>query len=258
MCDNNIDNYFTVGAGAYSGCTYCCVKGEYAPALQKMVYLNHRAFLPEIDMLCRATENFPTGTFTDTPQPKTMAFVDEAIGKVVGTTSNAQKKEILQSTGCKGPYSLRRLPYHNRYLNTPVEPMHVIKGIAEHVVKLLSGIEDSLKVRREEEHRQRFRSTWVRSGCEKFHLPSAPFSLSRDEMAVANGRAMSIIVPAGVDWRRRKLFDRKSLCYVKSVEWRLVLSSGILKYCIRGLLGEQQRNTLFELCDGVSALLAYD
>lgn len=140
MCDNNIDNYFTVGAGAYSGCTYCYVRGEYAPALQKMVYLNHRAFLPEIDKLCRATENFSTGTFTDTPQPKIMAFVDEAIGKVVG---NAQKKEILQSTGCKGPYSLRRLPYHNRYLNTPVEPMHAIKGIAEHVVKLLSGTESS-------------------------------------------------------------------------------------------------------------------
>lgn len=46
--------------------------------------------------------------------------------------------------------------------------------------------------------------------------------------------------------------------YVKTVEWRLVLSSGILKYCIRGLLGEQQRNTLFELCDVVSALFAYD
>ena len=30
--------------------------------------------------------------------------------------------------------------------------------------------------------------------------------------------------------------------------------SGILKYCIRGVLGDEQRCTLFELCDVISAL----
>ena len=37
-----------------------------------------------------------------------------------------------------------------------------------------------------------------------------------------------------------------------------MLSSGILKYCIRGILGEKQRKALFELCDVVAALLSYD
>ena len=75
-------------------------------------------------------------------------------------------------------------------------------------------------------------------------------------MAVGNNHALSIYVPTGMDWKRRKLFDLKSLGYVKSIEWKHVLCSGILKYCIRGLLGEQQR-TLFELGDVLAALLDY-
>lgn len=41
---------------------------------------------------------------------------------------------------------------------------------------------------------------------------------------------------------------------MKSVHWRHILVSGILKFCIRGLLGEKQRHTLFELCDVISCL----
>ena len=41
---------------------------------------------------------------------------------------------------------------------------------------------------------------------------------------------------------------------MKSVHWRYILVSGILKFCIRGLLGEKQRHTLFELCDVISCL----
>ena len=34
------------------------------------------------------------------------------------------------------------------------------------------------------------------------------------------------------------------------------MASGILKYCIRGLLGPFQRKTIFELCDVMSPLLS--
>lgn len=43
--------YVYVGAGAYAGCAYCTIKGEYAKELNKMVYLNHRSFLPKDDLL---------------------------------------------------------------------------------------------------------------------------------------------------------------------------------------------------------------
>lgn len=36
---------------------------------------------------------------------------------------------------------------------------------------------------------------------------------------------------------------------MKSVQWKHVLELGILKYCIRELLGPFQRKTIFELCD---------
>ena len=223
-----------------------------------MVYLNHRAFLPSVDLLHKDGRNFPGADSSERPAPKTMEFINEANGKVAAATTDVNRKKIFQESGCKGPYSLIKLPSHDRYLNTPVEPMHLIKNIAEHIVKLLSGIEDSLKVRQEEKSRKRFRTAWVKSGHESEPLPQAPFSLSQQEMSVEKNRALSVVVPAGIDWKRRKLFDRKSLGYIKSIEWKHVLSSGILKYCIRGLVGEKQRKALFELCDVVAALLAYD
>lgn len=41
---------------------------------------------------------------------------------------------------------------------------------------------------------------------------------------------------------------------MKSSQWRLLLTSGILKYCLRGLFRDLQRKTLFELCDVVAVL----
>ena len=54
-----------------------------------------------------------------------------------------------------------------------------------------------------------------------------------------------------------QLFSKVNLGRMKSIEWRLVLLEGILKYCLRGLLGDLQRRTLFELCD-VVVLLSSD
>jgi len=87
-----------------------------------------------------------------------MKYIDEANAEYV-VTPNKDKKVLCQKTGCKGPYSLRRLPFHDCYMNTPVEPMHLMKNIAEHIVKMVSGISDSAKVRKEEEHRKRFRDS---------------------------------------------------------------------------------------------------
>ena len=35
-------------------------------------------------------------------------------------------------------------------MNTPVEPMHLLKDVVENLVRLLAGVTDTLKVRREE------------------------------------------------------------------------------------------------------------
>ena len=153
------------------------------------------------------------------PKPKTQAYIDWANGSYSAAVTNKERIKLARETGCKGPYSLRRLPHHDRYLSTPVEPVHLLKNVAERIVHTLNGIKDSLKVRREEE-RGRFRNTWVATGNEKRPLPDAPFSLKPNEVVIADKRLLSIKVPHGTDWKCQKLFDKSISSHMKSVHWR--------------------------------------
>ena len=224
-----------------------------------MVYLQHRAFLPSVDKLRSDRKNFPCKkVLKSQPTPKTMNYVDAANGRLSAAVSQSEKKKIHQETGCKGSYALRRLPHHDRYLNTPVEPMHLFKNLAEHIVKLLSGFSDTEKVRNEEQNRSHFKDVWITSettpeGKAKKFVPQAPFSLSKSDLSIGNNRALTVKAPSGTDWRPCRLFH-KSAFRMKSNEWKHVLASGILKFCIRGLLGDAQRKTLYEFCDVISLL----
>ena len=80
------------------------------------------------------------------------------------------KTLIAQKTGCKGTHSLSRLPNHNQVLSTPPEPMHLFKNIAGHLVGLLVVCKDSVRVRKEEKHRNRFKAIWIG----KNHKPGQP------------------------------------------------------------------------------------
>ena len=222
------------------------MKGEYSRQLNKMVYLHHRSFLQPHDPLHRDRELFPHQT--DPRQPplmKSMDFIDQANGKYASAlTIDGRKKEVRKS-GCKGTYALRKLPGHDRVLMTPVEPMHLIKNIAEHVVLLISGMEDSKKVRLEEQHRGRFESAWISRNTKQ--LPPAPFVLTAMEKKMANARAQLVRVTTGFDWKPRGFFAKGA--HMKSHEWKQIMCAGILKFCLRGLLGKTQRMTLFVLCD---------
>ena len=70
--------------------------------------------------------------------------MDEANDAYTSAKGTREKIGKARITGCKGSYSLRKLPLHDRILNTPVDPMHLVKNIAEHCVKFITGIEDSL------------------------------------------------------------------------------------------------------------------
>ena len=257
FCHNHCVNQLFIGAGAYSGCAYCAQKGEYSRALSKIVYLEHRSFLPRGDPLRLDARNFPTKSVCNSfpPRNKTQEFVDHANGQYLSVLTKEARTALAQQTGCKGLYALRRLPYHDRHINTPVEPMHLVKNISEHIVMLISGSEDSAKARNEEQLCGRFASSWLIQGQgSKSILPPAPYRLSKPDCKIANQRALSIRTPHGFDWTSREIFTDK--IHMKSVQWKHVLASGILKYCIRGLLGLFQRKTIFELCDVVSLLLS--
>ena len=91
-----------------SGCSYCTIKGKYSN-LSKTVYLNHRSFLPPVDIdilrQTQADKDFPSKALP-LPEAKTMKYVDKANGMFTGAKKKEDKDLLLQETGCKGPYSL--------------------------------------------------------------------------------------------------------------------------------------------------------
>ena len=83
---------------------------------------------------------------------------------------------------------------------TLVEPMHLVKNIAEQLVLLVSGIQDSRKVHLEEQMRGGFPSAGVPPGSKL--LPPATFVLSSSERKLASTRA-ELCVTAGFVWKPR-------------------------------------------------------
>ena len=165
----------------------------------------------------------------------------------VWKASDVKRKKLSRTSGCKGNCVLRALPYHNRITNTPDEPMHLIKNIAEHLVHLLCVVEDSKHVHEEERIRNHFESSWV-TACEQFyHLL---FSLSWDQIILPNDRERSICVPSMFDLWPRDVFT--------SSKWKEIICSGILKFFTRDLLGPWQQLTLYLLCDVVTHLCSHD
>ena len=134
--------------------------------------------------------------------------------------------------------------------------MHVLKNVAERIVKLLSGVTDTLKVRQDEQKRNRFRSSWIQNSNGEGSAvitPPAPFSFSKESLVLANKRSLNVKSPSSVGWKPSKLFG-KDASHLNSNQWKHVIASGILKFCTRGLLGTLQEQTLMELCDVVSIL----
>ena len=104
--------------------------------------------------------------------PKTMDFVCKTIASLSAPLTTRERKDVTQSSGCTGDYSLRLLPFCDWYLNTPVEPIHLIKNTSECMVKVLSGVNDTVKVHQD---RKWFRSSWIRKGRGKMTKSDSVF-----------------------------------------------------------------------------------
>ena len=164
-----------------------------------MVYLQHRRFLPENHPLRKNHSGFPDKKIVrNSPAPKDMEYFHKQGLKLQKAKTEKALRSAVKRGGFKGEYALGQLNYHDRYLDTPVEPMHLLKNIVEHIVHLVSGVEDSSKVRAEERSRGRFLDA-----CRvntKGKLPPAPFRLTKAEAKTASDRAVSVQVPIGFGW----------------------------------------------------------
>ena len=93
-------------------------------------------------------------------------------GHIYAATEGARNRTlILQQSGYKGPYALQRAPYQEHILNTPIDPMHVIKNIVDRFISLVD--ERILTKYEMKNNGGRFHSTWLKEGSNV--LPPAPF-----------------------------------------------------------------------------------
>ena len=95
-----------------------------------MVYLGHRKFVESDNHLHDDKVNFPSKENSCQPlSKKTMNYMNLANERYDHARTSGMRKRIVRKTGCKGAYILWKLPHHERYLDTPVEPMHLIKTL---------------------------------------------------------------------------------------------------------------------------------
>ena len=108
-----------------------------------MLYIGHRWFLTLLYPLLDDTTLFPHNKDKHyLPIQKDMAYID-CYNEKYEHAPDGKRKKLSQKSGCKGSYVLRALPHHNRVISTPPEPMHLIKNTSEHLVHVISGIDDS-------------------------------------------------------------------------------------------------------------------
>ena len=219
-----------------------------------MVYPGNRKYLPKDSAHRRNKVDFPSKAVEHTAPPKNkiMEYIDKANKDYELATTASERKCLTQISGCKGTYALRAIEGHDRVLDTPVDPMHVIKNVVEHSVKLIVGEEDSLKVRQQEQSSHRFRSAWFKAGQTK--LTKAPFTLTKEKVTLADQRLKQVRVPSGFDWNSQPFFSKPFV--MKSHQWKQVATHGVLKYCLRGMLGSKQQQSLFKLFDVLTSLCA--
>ena len=125
------------GAGAYAGCSHCQLVGEWSDSLKKIVYLENRRFLPNHDEM-RESNTFPSSEAETRgpPEPKTQSYVEACNIKYEDAKTKVARSKLFKESGCKGRYSLQRLPEHDRLTDVPVEPMHTLKDCVEHLLKV--------------------------------------------------------------------------------------------------------------------------
>lgn len=89
--------------------------------------------------------------------------------------------------------------------------MHTVKDAIEHIFNLITGKEDSLKVRKMGIELHRFglgsnNPRKTRDASSKVGLPSAPFRLTPQDIATANSRRVCSVSTPSLDFTPAQIF----------------------------------------------------
>ena len=132
--------------------------GDYIETLDKTVYLHNRQYLALDSPLRKDTQHFPAKSVELGPQPSRKNFIDVMYNSVAcdRAPNSTQAKNVAKGSGCKACYSMMLLPEQDQTLQSFPDVMHCLKNVVVAFVDLMTGREDSAKVRNTEESLGRF------------------------------------------------------------------------------------------------------
>ena len=150
-----------------SGCVSTCIlsfTGEYVSALDKVVYMNNRRFLPFTHPLRKASKKFPNAKAEKLPPPDTLTQEEVILNSLAyeNAKNKTQASGFATATGSKGCPCLMLLPGHDRTKQAFPDSMHLIKNVTCEMVQLISGYKDNAKVRAAEKKLGRFHTSWIK------------------------------------------------------------------------------------------------
>ncbi|XP_019628852.1 PREDICTED: uncharacterized protein LOC109473434 [Branchiostoma belcheri] len=258
------------GARAPAACCYCQLKAIYNNTHRMTTFGGSRQFLPMDHPLRLDTDHFPEKEAEHRgpppPQEDQTAYgaaVEDLTKKInemkaQGTTAGiralqASRKTMIETTGKTGREVFADLPTYS-IDRVHIDWMHTAKNIIHNIFEVLTGHKHNFnEVVKMEKWRFPCRSDTVTGNANKRAREEVQvYQLNRQEMAIADERLQSIIVPVGYDFKVRPLFSKP--LGMKTIEWILFAIDGILEYAVRGMLPAEQRTTIFRLCATLKAL----
>lgn len=134
--------------------------------------------------------------------------------------SNSKAQVVTMSSGCKGSYSLMKFVQHDPVHQTIPDAMHTIKDAIVNLYDLITGRDDTVKCRKCEMNLGRFGIN--ASLVDKINRkePGVPYSLSSEDIKLADSKAESILTPLHIDHVPGAIFTKTS--NLKSHDWKQI------------------------------------
>ncbi|XP_069109797.1 uncharacterized protein [Argopecten irradians] len=280
-----------LGSGSLSGCHWCNIKGQKCSHLDKVIYLNNRQYLDENDPVRQNVSSFidKRPELKEKPTPRELNDEVRYRSAYENAPNKTRASVIATATGCKGPYALMKLPGHNRLQESLPDSCHTIKDVTQNIMNVITNRNVNIHkivISEKENNRShvitstaeetiarlginncvsetRTKVTDQSGGKKKRktnqsdsmirNLPDVyPFSLTKHELQKADDRAKSLIIPLSVGLKPAPFISKPGS--LKSHDWKILATEGILKFCLRDSLSENCRNTFFLLLDSMAEL----
>ncbi|KAI8516255.1 hypothetical protein Bbelb_048360 [Branchiostoma belcheri] len=261
-----------VGANGLSGCDKCRAMGVKPAMIRRTIFPQNRCHLPQDSHLREAGQgHFLTineagqvqsdvGEDRTHPRPhrthQQMVAAGEEVVRLRGQHRRAEANRLQKQEGICGVSEVCRIPYMDMVLDVPVDPMHVIAGFTLKLLTIITtgGNLDGTHIRQFERNVGRFDAN-ILPRVDGDPLPLAPWQLSDDDIRVADERRAAIRGITGNPFRPEIPMFVDGGSTLKSEELLQAVAAGPLKYCLRDMLGDDQREAVFAYCHAISEIV---